>query len=96
MSYELQKAMINESYDANDIYAFARRCLYTDQLLRDIEEKKTRFRNRQAYQSEETMTQLNSISILATATVSILSTIIKIVTSSIHSTTSDQLNSFSC
>jgi hypothetical protein len=59
MSYELQRVMINESYDVNDIYAFARRCLYTDQLLRDIEEK-TRVRNKQSYQSEKTATQHSS------------------------------------
>jgi hypothetical protein len=46
--------MINESYDVNDIYAFARKCLYTNQLLRDIEEK-TRSRNKQAYQSKKIM-----------------------------------------
>jgi hypothetical protein len=93
MSYELQRAMINKSYDVNDIYVFARRCLYTDQLLRDIEEK-TRSRNKQAYQSEKTMSQLSFIS--ASATVSILSRIIKIVTSFIQTMTSDQSNSFSC
>jgi hypothetical protein len=93
MLYKLQRAMINESYDVNDIYAFVRRCLYTNQLLRDIEEK-TRFRNKQAYQLEKTMSQLNFIS--AFATVSILSRIIKIVTFFTQTMTSDQSNSFSC
>jgi hypothetical protein len=39
MSCEFQRVMINELYDVNDIYAFTRRCLYTDQLLRDIKKK---------------------------------------------------------
>jgi hypothetical protein len=93
MSYELQRAMINESYDANDIYAFARRCIYTDQLLRDIEEK-TRVRNRQSYQSEKTATQHSSAS--ASVTVSFFSQISKIVTSHTHVKIFDQVNSFDC
>jgi hypothetical protein len=89
MFYKLQRIMINESYDVIDIYAFVRSCLYTDQLLRDIEEK-TRFRNRQSYQSKKTITYSASISasitvsILRQITVSILRQISEIVTSYTH------------
>jgi hypothetical protein len=85
--------MINESYDAIDMYAFARRCLYTDQLLRDIEEK-TRVKNRQSYQSKKTITQHSSASALVT--VSILSQISEIITSHTHVKTFDQVNSLNC
>jgi hypothetical protein len=39
MSFELQKAMVNESFDATELHAFARKCQYTDQVLRDVENK---------------------------------------------------------
>jgi hypothetical protein len=39
MSFELQKAMVNESFGATELHAFARKCQYTDQVLRDVESK---------------------------------------------------------
>jgi hypothetical protein len=66
MFCELQKIMFNESYHVIDIHAFARRCLYTDQVLRDIKEK-SRFKSRQSYQSNESMSQ--RISIIVTASI---------------------------
>jgi hypothetical protein len=66
MSCELQKIMINESYHVIDIHAFARRCLYTDQVLRDIEEK-SRSKSRQSYQLNESMSQ--RISVIVTASI---------------------------
>jgi hypothetical protein len=83
--------MINESYNANDIYAFARRCLYTDQLLRDIEEK-IRFKNKLSYHSEKTITH----SAFALITISILKQISEIVTSHTHVKIVDQVNSLNC
>jgi hypothetical protein len=85
--------MINESYDANDIYAFAKRCLYTNQLLRDIEEK-TRVKNRQSYQSKKTTTQHNFA--FASVTVSFLNQISEIVTFHTHVKIFDQVNSLNC
>jgi hypothetical protein len=85
--------MINESYDDNDVYDFAKKCLYTDQLLRDIEEK-TRVRNRQSYQFEKTATQHSSTSALVT--VLFLSQISEIVTSHTHVKIFDQVNSLNC
>jgi hypothetical protein len=64
MSYELQKIMINESYHVIDIHAFARRCLYTDQVLQDIEEK-SRSKSKQLYQSNESMSQRISVIVIA-------------------------------
>ncbi len=42
MSYELQKMLAIESYKAIDLHEFAKMCRYTDQTLRDVNNK---FRN---------------------------------------------------
>jgi hypothetical protein len=42
MSYELQKAFVIESYKVIDLHKFAKMCRYTDQTLRDVNNK---FRN---------------------------------------------------
>jgi hypothetical protein len=42
MSYELQKAFAIESYKVIDLHEFAKMCRYTDQTLRDVDNK---FRN---------------------------------------------------
>ncbi len=42
MSYELQKAFATESYKVIDLHEFAKMCRYTDQTLRDMNNK---FRN---------------------------------------------------
>jgi hypothetical protein len=42
MSYELQKALAIESYKATDLHEFAKMCRYTDQTLRNVDNK---FRN---------------------------------------------------
>ncbi len=39
MSYELQKALATESYKATDLHEFAKMCRYTDQTLRDVDNK---------------------------------------------------------
>jgi hypothetical protein len=42
MSYELQKVLAIESYKATDLHEFVKMCRYTDQTLRDVN---NRFRN---------------------------------------------------
>jgi hypothetical protein len=42
MSYELQKALVIESYKATDLHEFAKMCRYTDQILRDVDNKSRR------------------------------------------------------
>jgi hypothetical protein len=44
MFFELQKVMINESFEIIELLAFARKCQYTNQVLRDVESK-TRYRD---------------------------------------------------
>jgi hypothetical protein len=39
MSFELQKVMINEFFEIIELHAFARKCQYTDQVLRDVKNK---------------------------------------------------------
>jgi hypothetical protein len=39
MSFELQKVMVNEFFGIIELHAFARKCQYTDQVLRDVENK---------------------------------------------------------
>jgi hypothetical protein len=39
MSYELQKAFAIESYKVIDLHEFIKMCRYTDQLLRDVNNK---------------------------------------------------------
>jgi hypothetical protein len=39
MSYELQKTLAIESYKATDLHEFAKMCRYTDQTLRDVDNK---------------------------------------------------------
>jgi hypothetical protein len=42
MFYELQKTLVIESYKTIDLHEFAKMCRYTDQTLRDVNNK---FRN---------------------------------------------------
>jgi hypothetical protein len=42
MSYELQKAFATESYKATDLYEFVKMCRYTNQILRDVNNKSRR------------------------------------------------------
>jgi hypothetical protein len=50
MSYELQKVLAIESYKATDLHEFAKMCRYTNQTLRDVNNK---FRNiREDFASE--------------------------------------------
>ncbi len=44
MSYELQKALAIESYKATDLHEFAKMCRYTDQTLRDVDNKSRNIR----------------------------------------------------
>jgi hypothetical protein len=43
MSFELQKIMINEFFEIIELHAFARKCQYTDQVLRNVKNN-TRYR----------------------------------------------------
>jgi hypothetical protein len=42
MFYELQKALATESYKATDLHEFVKMCRYTDQILRDVNNKSRR------------------------------------------------------
>ncbi len=42
MSYELQKALVIESYKATDLHEFVKMCRYTNQILRDVNNKSRR------------------------------------------------------
>ncbi len=42
MSYELQKALATESYKATDLHEFAKMCRYTNQTLKDVNNKSRR------------------------------------------------------
>jgi hypothetical protein len=42
MSYELQKTFAIESYKAIDLHEFAKMCRYTNQILRDVNNKSRR------------------------------------------------------
>jgi hypothetical protein len=42
MSYELQKALVIESYKAIDLHKFAKICRYTNQILRNVNNKSKR------------------------------------------------------
>jgi hypothetical protein len=44
MSYELQKTLAIESYKATDLHEFAKMCRYTNQTLRDVENKSRNIR----------------------------------------------------
>jgi hypothetical protein len=42
MSYELQKTFIIESYKATDLHEFVKMCRYTNQILRNVNNKSRR------------------------------------------------------
>jgi hypothetical protein len=42
MSYELQKILVIESYKATDLYEFVKMCRYTNQILRNVNNKSRR------------------------------------------------------
>jgi hypothetical protein len=42
MFYELQKTLAIESYKATDLHEFAKMCRYTNQILRDVNNKSRR------------------------------------------------------
>jgi hypothetical protein len=44
ISYELQKTLAIESYKATDLHKFVKMCRYTDQILRDVNNKSRRER----------------------------------------------------
>jgi hypothetical protein len=39
MSYELQKVLVIESYKATDLHEFVKMCRYTDQTLKNVDNK---------------------------------------------------------
>jgi hypothetical protein len=75
MFFKLQKVMISESFDVIELHVFARKCQYTNQVLRDVENK-TRYRdetieasfsadersNQQADQADESFRQQTLVS----------------------------------
>ncbi len=44
MSYELQKIFVIESYKATDLHEFVKMCRYTNQILKDVENKSRNIR----------------------------------------------------
>ncbi len=52
MSYELQKALATESYKATDLHEFAKMCRYTNQTLRDVDNKSRNTRGGFASEAE--------------------------------------------
>jgi hypothetical protein len=103
MSFELQKVMINEFFEVIELHAFARKCQYTDQMLRDVESK-TRYRdeaieasfstdeksNQQIDQSDESFRQ-QTLVFAFDQQIRII-----IASSQARLSTSDQINSFIC
>ncbi len=61
MSYELQKVLVIESYKATDLHEFVKMCRYTNQILRDVNNKSRReeFSN-DAAREEEVIVIVNS------------------------------------
>jgi hypothetical protein len=95
--------MINEFFEIIELHAFARKCQYTDQVLKDVENK-TRYRdeaieasfstdersNHQIDQSDESFRQQISISAFDQ------SFRIIIASSQAQTSISDQMNTFIC
>jgi hypothetical protein len=50
MFFKLQKIMINESFEIIELHAFARKCQYTDQMLRNVNNK-SRYRESKAVET---------------------------------------------
>jgi hypothetical protein len=61
MSYELQKVLTIESYKATDLHEFVKMCRYTNQILRDVNNKSRREEfSSDAARDEEVIVIVNS------------------------------------
>jgi hypothetical protein len=60
MSYELQKALAIESYKAIDLHEFVKMCRYTNQILRDVNNKSKREEFFDDAEREEVIVIVNS------------------------------------
>jgi hypothetical protein len=64
MSYELQKALATESYKATDLHEFVKMCRYTDQTLKNVNNKfkniKEEFEDNDNVEREEVIVTVNS------------------------------------
>jgi hypothetical protein len=103
MFFELQKIMINEMFEIIELHAFARKCQYTNQMLRDVKSK-TRYRdeaieasfstdersNQQIDQSDESFRQ-QTLALAFNQQIRVI-----IASSQARSSTFDQINSFIC
>jgi hypothetical protein len=100
--------MINESFEIIELHAFARKCQYTDQVLRDVNNK-SRYRESGAVEtsasdSEKTnllVSQSNNHSDESFRQQILVSTFdqifrVIIVSSQAHTSISDQINAFIC
>jgi hypothetical protein len=95
--------MINEFFEIIELHAFARKCQYTDQMLRDVESK-TRYRdeaieasfstdersNQQIDQSDESFRQ-QTLALAFDQQIRVI-----IVSSQAQTSISDQINTFIC
>jgi hypothetical protein len=63
MSYELQKALAIESYKAIDLHEFVKMCRYTNQILRDVDNKSRLEEFSDDAEREEVIVIVNSIQI---------------------------------
>jgi hypothetical protein len=60
MSYELQKVLVIESYKATDFHEFVKMCRYTNQILRDVDNKSRREEFSDDAEREEVIVIVNS------------------------------------
>jgi hypothetical protein len=60
MSYELQKALTIKSYKATDLHEFIKMCRYTNQTLRDVNNKSRREEFSNDTEREEVIVIVNS------------------------------------
>jgi hypothetical protein len=60
MSYELQKVLVIESYKATDLHEFVKMCRYTNQILRNVNNKSRREEFSDDVEREEVIVIVNS------------------------------------
>jgi hypothetical protein len=60
MSYELQKTLTIESYKATDLHEFVKMCRYTNQILRNVNNKSRREKFFDDAEREEIIIIVNS------------------------------------
>jgi hypothetical protein len=69
MSYELQKVLAIESYKATDLHEFVKMCRYTNQILRNVNNKSRREEFSDDAECEEVIVIVNSNQINLTLTI---------------------------